>query len=141
MRSAAGFLLLTLLASCDFVYSVTRTTPVDSTFDRSALEQWARQQVGYQLADDHAWDGEYSAHSFQRGLGTAYVEFAPGALSVGSFRIGPPSDDEFHAWLRLQIELISALRERFPFLPPETAWQVTSSYLEAELAAGAGEPQ
>jgi len=135
MRSVAGLLLLTLLTSCDFVYSVRRATPVDATLDAMELDRWARQQPGYRADDAHAWDGEYSMHPFERGPSRAVVELVGCELAVGSVRIGPPEDNEFDAWLRLQSELVSALRERFPFLPPEAGWRVTNSRLEAQLAA------
>jgi hypothetical protein len=132
---------LTVLASCDFVYGVRRSTPVDSTFDRAQLEEWRVNSWATRSTTIMPGMASNSAHSFERGLGKAYVEFVPGELSVLSFRIGAASDDELQAWLRLQSELISALRERFPFLPPEASWHVINSYLEAQLAAGAGEPR
>ena len=137
MRSVVGFVLLGALASCDFVYSVRRTTSVGPTFDAPAAEQWIRQQPGYAPDSSQPWDGEWMAHVIQRGMGWACLELLNGELSVASLRVGPPAQEELDAWLQLQSELIEALRERFPSLPPASAWQVTNSYLDDELAAAA----
>jgi len=139
MRFVAGLLPLSLLASCDFVYSVRRSTPVDSRFDIPSAEQLLCRQPGYIAADSKQWDGESMAHAVQRGLGRAFVVLIDDELAVESFRIGPPTDDELDAWLQLQSEMVHLLIERFPFLPPESSWHVTNTYLEAQLGAGADE--
>lgn len=136
MRRVLAPLLLLALAACEYAYGVARSVQVDDGIDPAELAAWARQRPGYLSAGAEAWDGEWTFHPFERGLGTAAVSLEDGRLSVGSCTIGrPPADEELDAWLLLQSELIAALRERFAFLPAATEWQVDVAYLESELAA------
>ena len=135
MKYCVASLALCLLASCDYLHSVERSTPVGKAFDVGAVERWIVAWPGYCAAGSGPWDGEIMWHRVERDDGHACLVYYDNVLRVWSSDLGPISDVELRGWLRVQDSLIEALVAHFESLPPRSEWITTDGFMREQLAA------
>lgn len=111
------------LMGCEWAYCVTRSTPLPSALDLTAVEKRLRDEPHF--AGGRGWDGEEMLVEFRRGEAHASVVVADSMLSTGSCWINRvPDADLLTASLDLQSELIRAIRETCAAVPPEADWHL-----------------